>query len=89
MEETDVPHMPVAVMPRTRKVTLVTMETRLHVDRFRELFELACEAGQTIHKEMKAAVKERTVALVGAMDAGSKPGVVDDRDRDVVMGYSI
>ncbi|RDX41750.1 hypothetical protein K466DRAFT_556160 [Polyporus arcularius HHB13444] len=89
LEENDVPHMTVAVMPRTRKVTLVTMETRLHVERFRELFELACEAGQTIHKEMKAAVKERTVALVGAIDAGSKPGVVDERDRDVFMGESI
>ena len=61
------------------------METRLHVERFRELFELACEAGQTIHKEMKYAVRDRTVVLVGAMDAGSKGGAVDDRDRDVVM----
>ena len=84
LEENDIPHMTVAVMPRTRKVTLVTMETRLHVDRFRELFELACEAGQTIHKEMKLAVKDRTVTLVGAMEAtGPKPGVADD--RDVVM----
>ncbi|KAI0749884.1 3' exoribonuclease family, domain 1-domain-containing protein [Daedaleopsis nitida] len=83
--ENDVPHMTVAVMPRTRKVTLVTMETRLHVERFKELFELACEAGQTIHKELRAAVKERTVALVGAMEAGSKHGMMDDRDRDVVM----
>lgn len=86
LEENDVPHMTVAVMPRTRKVTLVTMETRLHADRFRELFELACEAGQAIHKELKAAVKERTVALVGAMEVGSKPsGMPDDRDRDIIM----
>lgn len=33
LEETDVPHVTVAVMPKTGKITLVTMETRLHVDR--------------------------------------------------------
>ena len=85
LEEGDVPHLTVAVMPRTRRVTLLTMETRLHVDRFRELFELACEAGQTIHKEMRLAVKDRTVALVGAMGAGPRQGAGDERDRDVVM----
>lgn len=85
VEENDVPHVTVAVMPRTRKVALVNLETRLHLERFRELFELACEAGQTIHKEMKYSVNDRTVALVGAMDAGSKGGATDDGDRDVVM----
>ena len=77
LEENDLPNLTVAVMPRTRKVTLVTMETRLHVDRFRDIFELACAAGQTIHKEMKRAVKDRTVALVGAMDAGAKHPLAD------------
>jgi exosome complex component RRP41 len=33
LEESDVPHLTLAVMPKTGKVTLVTMETRLHVDR--------------------------------------------------------
>lgn len=33
LEESDVPHLTLAVMPKTSKVTLVTMETRLHVDR--------------------------------------------------------
>ena len=87
LEENDVPHLTAAVMPRTRKVTLVTMETRLHVERFRELFELACEAGQAIHKEMRLAVKDRTVALVNAMEAGPKAGggAGDERDRDIEM----
>ncbi|KAI0774972.1 ribosomal protein S5 domain 2-type protein [Trametes elegans] len=86
LEENDVPNLTVAVMPRTRAVTLLTMETRLHVDRFRALFELACEAGQTVHKEMKRAVRGRTVALVGAMDAGGpKHASSGDPDRDVIM----
>ena len=33
LEESDIPHLTLAVMPKTGKVTLVTMETRLHVDR--------------------------------------------------------
>ncbi|KAI0648866.1 ribosomal protein S5 domain 2-type protein [Trametes meyenii] len=87
LEEADLPHVTVAVMPRTRAVTLVTMETRLHVDRFRDIFALACDAGQAIHKEMRRAVRGRTVALVGAMDAGPKlhhPSGDPDRD-DVLM----
>ena len=32
LEENDVPHVTVAVMPRSDRVALVTMETRLHVD---------------------------------------------------------
>ena len=53
LEENDIPHLTVAVMPKTGTVTLVTMETRLHVDRFGDIFKLACEAAQVIHKEMK------------------------------------
>jgi len=75
LEENDLPHITVAVMPRTKKVTLVTLETRLHVDRFAEIFRLACDAGQTLHKEMKLAVRNRTAALVGAMGGAPGPAV--------------
>ncbi|CAL1693791.1 unnamed protein product [Somion occarium] len=86
LEENDIPHVTVAVMPKTKKVTLVTMETRLHVDRFGDIFKLACEAGQVIHKEMKRAVSERTQKLVTAMEMG--PRVVpsaDVGDRDAMI----
>lgn len=82
MEENDVPHITVAIMPKTGKATLATMETRLHVDRFEEVFNIACEAAQVLHKEMKAAVKDRTAALAAAMGAGPKPPLrTDDDDR--------
>ena len=58
------------MMPRMGKVTLVTMETRLHVDRFAEIFELAQEAGSAIHKEMEAAVMSRTGILINALQIG-------------------
>ncbi|GBE88447.1 ribosomal protein S5 domain 2-type protein [Sparassis latifolia] len=75
LEENDLPHVTVAVIPRTKKVTLLTLETRLHVDRFADIFRLACEAGQTIHKEMKHAVSNRTSMLVGAMGTGLSHGI--------------
>lgn len=72
LEENDIPNVTVAMMPKTGKVTLVTMETRLHVDRFEEIFRLACDAGKVIHREMKNAVRSRTGTLVLAMGTGSK-----------------
>jgi len=74
LEENDLPNVTVGVMPRTGKVALVTMETRLHVDRFEEIFRLAGEAGKVIHTEMKKAVKERTEGLVTAMQSIGKTG---------------
>lgn len=82
LEENDVPHVTVATMPKTGKVALVTMETRLHVDRFEEIFRLAGEAGKVLHKEMKNAVMGRTSILVNAM--GSQKSSVD-RDGDEQM----
>lgn len=82
LEENDVPHVTVAIMPKTGKVALVTMETRLHVDRFEEIFRLAGEAGKVLHREMKSAVMGRTSGLVDAM--GSQ-GTGVDRDGDEPM----
>ncbi|EPQ54280.1 hypothetical protein GLOTRDRAFT_116838 [Gloeophyllum trabeum ATCC 11539] len=84
LEENDVPHVTVAVMPRTGKVTLVTMETRLHVDRFEDIFRVGCEAGKVIHKEMRAAVKERTrsVGSGGGPDVGDRDVVMEERMED-------
>ena len=81
LEENDIPHVTVAMMPRTGKVTLVTMETRLHVDRFEEIFRLAIDAGRVIHREMKAAVKDRTESLVTAMGSASKGAGGGDNDE--------
>jgi exosome complex component RRP41 len=84
LEENDVPNVTVAMTPRTGKVTLVTMETRLHVDRFEEVFRLAGEAGNVIHREMKEAVKARTGILVVAMGSGPWAGS-EVVDRDMFM----
>lgn len=88
LEENDIPNVTVAMMPKTAKVTLVTMETRLHVDRFEEIFRLAKDAGNVIHKEMRAAVRSRTGVLVNALHSVNRVAVDSgDRDIDDMMEY--
>jgi exosome complex component RRP41 len=70
LEENDLPHVTVASMPRSGRLTLVSMETRLHVDRFEEILRLAGEAGPVIHKEMRAVVRERAKDLLDGMSKG-------------------
>ena len=91
LEENDIPHLTAAIMPRTGKVTLVTLETRLHVDRFEEIFRLACEAGGVVHGEMCRAVENRSVALVRAMGedqrgagAGASRDAENNNDMEMV-----
>ncbi|KIM50906.1 hypothetical protein SCLCIDRAFT_742711 [Scleroderma citrinum Foug A] len=78
LEENDVPHVTVAVMPRSERVALVTMETRLHVERFEEIFKLAVDAGKILHIEMKAALQKRTRSLVATLGQGSKTNTVKE-----------
>ncbi|KAJ3734190.1 ribosomal protein S5 domain 2-type protein [Lentinula guzmanii] len=73
LEENDLPNVTVAVMPRSGKVTVVSMETRLHVDRFEEIFRLAGEAAKVIHVDMKKAVRDRTEQLVASMQSVGRP----------------
>jgi len=70
LEEADLPHVTVASMPRSGHLTLVSMETRLHIDRFEEILRLAGEAGAVIHKEMRAVVRERTKSLLDGLNTG-------------------
>ncbi len=85
LEENDIPHITVATMPGSGKVTLATMETRLHVDRFEEIFRLACEAGRILHKEMRAAVRSRTGVLISAMQSAAPP--TGDKEDDPMNEY--
>lgn len=53
-------------------MTLVTMETRLHVQRVSECLDVAGQAGKVLHAEMKKAVEGRTRKLVSAMEMAPK-----------------
>jgi exosome complex component RRP41 len=72
LEENDMPNVTIAIMPKTRKVSLVTMETRLHVDRFEELFRVAVDAGKVIQEEMKATILGQSSGLIRSMQIGNQ-----------------
>jgi len=80
LEENDVPNVTIAVLPKTRKVSLVTMETRLHVDRFEEVFRLAMDAGVVIHQEMKEAILGRSNILIKSMQSRTQQHSADVDD---------
>lgn len=82
LEENDVPHLTTAIMPRNGKVTLVSLETRLHADRFEEIFRLSCDAGKVVHKEMQKAIIAKTGALACALEEGTPDGGTTLRDAD-------
>ncbi|KAG8907189.1 Exosome non-catalytic core component [Tulasnella sp. 403] len=93
VEESDLPNLTAAVLPRSGNITLLTLETRIHVDRFEEMFRMAGAAGKVIHAEMLRAVQTRTERLVKAMGKGGlqEPSVAvvkptaKDLDLDVDM----
>jgi exosome complex component RRP41 len=78
-EESDLPNLTLAVLPRSGRVTLATMETRLHVERFEQIFKLVIQAGDALHERMRAAIRERTSKLVQSMTLG---GVVPSDTKE-------
>jgi len=78
LEETDVPNVTVAVLPKTQRVSMVTMETRLHVERFDEVFKLSTEAGLVVHQEMKRAILARSESLTKTTNPSSFPSRTSD-----------
>lgn len=71
-------------MPRSGKVTLVNMESRLHLTRFEAVFKVACEAAKIIEKEMGTSILGRTGSLVNAM-AQVDPSRANQGRMDDVM----
>lgn len=73
-EENDLPNLVVACLPTSGKITLAQMETRLHVDRFEEMLELAVEGCRVLKDEMEGVVKQWTSKTVERMDIGMRAG---------------
>lgn len=80
-EESDLPFLTMAVLPRSGKVPLLMLDTRVHVDRFENMVGIAVEAAKVLRDEMDDAVRARTSRLVHAM--ASKPDASRDAMDDV------
>ena len=83
IEESDLPNLTAGFLPKSGKVTLLTLETRIHLDRFEEMVRMTEDAGKVVHEEMLGAVIARTGRLVRSMGGGDATGVVDKDMEDV------
>ncbi len=73
IEEADIPHLTVGILPKSGKASLVTLETQVVVDRFMEMLKLTGEAASAIHAEMTSVVLSRTDRLATAMSSAGQP----------------
>lgn len=62
-EEADIPNLTIAVMPQSAKVTLLSMESRLHATRLEDMLQVAIQASQIIKGEMAFALKSQATVL--------------------------
>lgn len=69
-EESDIPYLVVASLPGSSKLTLASMETRIHIDRFEEMLTVGVEACKVLKDEMEVQVKKRTETVVERMNVG-------------------
>jgi exosome complex component RRP41 len=80
-EESDIPYLVVASLPRNGTITLASLETRIHVDRFEEMLRVGVEGCKVIKEEMEGVVKSRTEKLAERMKL-SAMGVVDGKQME-------
>lgn len=85
-EESSLPHVTLAFLPRSGKITTAQLEGRMTVEGFEECVRVAGEAVGVLRSEMEGAVKE-WAKRVGAGDLGvtngaSRSGAGGPRDGD-------
>lgn len=75
-EEQALPNLTVAILPKSGKVSLVTLETRVSVSRFEEMLRWGVEGGKVIQIAMEEAVAEWMEGLgKGREGLGGFPGI--------------
>lgn len=96
-EEQALPALTVGVLPRSGKVTLVNLETRVGVGRFEEMLRWGVEGAKVVQGAMEEAVRDWAdglarpqkelgnlfPGLAGASGAGGRGGGRDDDDDEM------
>jgi len=60
------PDMPVAILPKSNKITMLQMDSKLPLETFEKVLKCAVEGCHKIHEILVAKVKERTLSLVSS-----------------------
>ncbi|KAI9283271.1 putative exosomal 3'-5 [Sporodiniella umbellata] len=68
-ESADTPELTVAILPRTGKVNLVELESRLHMDKLASVTELATEGCTHIHSVLDSVIRKNTEHLMSRLNA--------------------
>ncbi|KAF9103881.1 Exosome complex component RRP41 [Mortierella sp. AM989] len=66
-ESSDTSEVTIAMLPKSGKVTLAQMESRLHVDKLEELLTLASEGCKQIHQVLDRTIRDRAEDLAQKM----------------------
>jgi exosome complex component RRP41 len=66
-EEISLPHMVIATLPRTGKITLAQLETRIHASAIEEMMDTAIKGCSVLQDEFDTAMRQRTKKLAEAM----------------------
>lgn len=61
----------VALLPRTGKVVMAQMGSRVHLERFQPLLELAVQGCQALHPRLRTTVIDRTTAMCNSDDVAA------------------
>eukprot|EP01126_Amoeba_proteus_P024179 TRINITY_DN2435_c0_g1_i19.p1 TRINITY_DN2435_c0_g1~~TRINITY_DN2435_c0_g1_i19.p1 ORF type:complete len:281 (+),score=43.33 TRINITY_DN2435_c0_g1_i19:518-1360(+) len=63
------PDMPVAILPKSGKITMLQMDSKLHVDTFQSVVECAVDGCQRIYEILLSVVRARTQELINSTNA--------------------
>lgn len=69
-EENALPHLIAATLPRSGKITLAQLETRIHANVVQEMLAIVGQACSVLHSEMDIAMRERTKRLADSLGGG-------------------
>lgn len=83
-EENSLPHLVIASLPRSGKITLAQLETRIHASAIEEMMETVTRGCLVLQEEFDRAMKRRTRKLAAAM--GGRDPLEHGPDRDSRVG---
>ena len=66
-ESSDTSEVTIAMLPKSSKITLAQMESRLHVDKLEEVFKLAGEGCKQMYEVMDKTIRDRAEDLARKM----------------------
>ena len=78
VEESDCPNATLAVLPNSNKIAYLSLETRLHLDRFHHLYNLTIEASKILRQEFSSIIYSDSQSLQSDLSRNSNINLIND-----------